>query len=362
MKLIIRNYSDLWFICTLAFSILLLQSCKEKPTIPTVTTATVSQVSQTTAVSGGSISDNGGSKVTARGICWSISQNPETSSDKTEDGSGDGSFISSMSGLTPNTKFYVRAYATNSEGTAYGNEITFTSAAVLLPEIRTTVIKSITSTSAIAGGEVLSDGGGTIISRGVCWSTSTGPTVINNKTVESGELGEFLSDLSGLVPSTMYYIRAYATNSAGTSYGNEIIFSTKNQFDLNDYWQATDGHGIRINGTYGSFFSFSARWQEVSNSGLVSIGSESLRSIVQIDTFNWTCEVLWWLTTDYVYSTTWVSGSNIKMSDDGSSMDIISTSPIDPNDIRTKTFYRYPTKGTTNQSQNKYVTDQISGY
>ena len=91
----------------------------------TVTTATITNITQTTATSGGNVSDNGGYTVTARGICWSTNENPTLNDDYTTDGSGTGVFISEITGLSLNTSYYVRAYATNSEGTAYGNQETF---------------------------------------------------------------------------------------------------------------------------------------------------------------------------------------------------------------------------------------------
>jgi uncharacterized protein (TIGR02145 family) len=98
---------------------------KEKGKIPGLTTTEISEISETTAVSGGNISTDNGEAVTKRGVCWSTNQNPTIQNDKTEDGSGVGSFTSSISDLEPNTTYYVRAYATNSVGTAYGNAISF---------------------------------------------------------------------------------------------------------------------------------------------------------------------------------------------------------------------------------------------
>ena len=99
-------------------------------TEPTVTTTAVSDIEKTTATGGGNVTADGGATVTARGICWSTSQNPTISGSHTTDGTGTGSFISAMTGLTANTTYYVRAYATNSAGTAYGEEVSFTT----LPE------------------------------------------------------------------------------------------------------------------------------------------------------------------------------------------------------------------------------------
>ena len=93
---------------------------------PTVTTTAISNVDKTTATSGGEVTADGGADVTARGICWSTSQAPTVSDSHTTDGTGTGSFTSAMTELTANTTYYVRAYATNSAGTAYGEEVSFT--------------------------------------------------------------------------------------------------------------------------------------------------------------------------------------------------------------------------------------------
>lgn len=93
---------------------------------PNVTTTNVSDITQTSTVSGGNVTNNGGNEVTSRGVCWSTTPNPTISFGKTSDGKGNGSFTSSISGLTANTNYYIRAYATNGVGTGYGNEIRFT--------------------------------------------------------------------------------------------------------------------------------------------------------------------------------------------------------------------------------------------
>ncbi len=104
-------------------------------TTPTVTTASVISITQTTATSGGNVTSDGGTTVTARGVCWNTSPNPTTANSKTTDGSGTGAFVSSLTGLTPGTPYYVRAYATNSVGTAYGNEVSFTTLSGTLPAV-----------------------------------------------------------------------------------------------------------------------------------------------------------------------------------------------------------------------------------
>ncbi|MBK7710050.1 MAG: fibrobacter succinogenes major paralogous domain-containing protein [Bacteroidales bacterium] len=204
---------------------------------PTVSTATITNLTTNSATSGGNITSNGGSAVTARGVCWSISANPTTAlATKTVDGSGSGVFTSSITGLAPGTAYHVRAYATNSVGTAYGNDITLTTTpAGSVPVVTTTAITLITLNSAISGGNVTSDGGATITARGVVWSTTTAPTIaLATKTAETGTTGSFVSSVTGLTAATTYFLRAYATNSIGTSYGAEMSFVTQSSGSVTD--------------------------------------------------------------------------------------------------------------------------------
>jgi hypothetical protein len=194
--------------------------------IPVLTTTAITSITQTTAVTGGNITDENGGPVIQKGVCWSTTTNPTISDNKTSDGTGSGLYTSTLAGLTANMMYYVRAYATNSAGTAYGNEVTFTTGQIVIPTLTTTSINSITLTTASSGGKVLSNGGGTISGRGVCWSTSTNPTIANSKTIDSPGNGDFVSNLTGLLPGTIYHVRSYATNSAGTGYGNDLQFTT----------------------------------------------------------------------------------------------------------------------------------------
>jgi len=93
--------------------------------VPTLTTTTITDITNTTASSGGNITSTGGAAVTARGVCWSTSENPTTADSKTTNGTGTGTFTSSIIGLTTSLTYFVRAYATNSVGTAYGNQRSF---------------------------------------------------------------------------------------------------------------------------------------------------------------------------------------------------------------------------------------------
>jgi len=200
-------------------------SCK-KTEIPTLTTTAIGSITTTTASSGGNITDDGGAEVTARGVCWGIATKPEITGSKTSDSKGIGSFTSSITGLTPNTKYYVRAYATNSEGTAYGNEQSFTTNAVVGATVTTTAVTSPTSTTAVSGGNITNDGGAPITARGVCWATTANPVATGLHTTDGTGTGTFTSNITGLTAGTTYHVRAYATNSFGTAYGADLTFNS----------------------------------------------------------------------------------------------------------------------------------------
>ena len=379
-----------------AFSVRCVLDCSTGHTyLPTVSAVTLSATGATISMTSNVLSD-GGATVTERGVCWSTSQNPTTSSDHTADsGTGTGAFTVSGS-LTPGNTYYVRAYATNSEGTAYGAEVTYVAPMPTLPPTVNTgskfialmegfedlatlsewetidndgdgknwsigsdphngsrcmlsrswnssalspdnylitpditlpsgitpvltfwhkgsgdpsfsdehflvrvgdagastvsdftapavleanssdtytktddinlssfagqtirlafvhndtdkeylciddivvgvagadvdMVSDVTATTAICGGYVADDGGATVTARGVCWSTSQNPTVSDSHTTDDTGTGSFTSNLTGLSANTTYYVRAYATNSEGTTYGNQLSFKTLNR-------------------------------------------------------------------------------------------------------------------------------------
>ena len=198
--------------------------------LPTVTTSAITQITETSAVAGGNVTSDGNASVTERGVCIATVSNPTTSNTKITSGSGTGSFTCNLTNLQPNTKYYVRAYAINSKGTAYGSQVTFTtSKTVVLPTVTTSTITQITETSAVAGGNVTSDGNANVTERGVCISTVSNPTTSNTKVKSGTGTGSFTCNLTNLQPNTKYYVRAYAINSKGTAYGTQVSFTTQEQ-------------------------------------------------------------------------------------------------------------------------------------
>ena len=356
----------------------------------TLTTTAASAITLTTATSGGNITATGGSAITARGVCWATTANPTTANSHTTDGTGTGSFSSSITGLSASTLYHVRAYATNGYGTFYGDDQTFTTlcgvyslpftqnfdnttiptcwtqvdnqgngqiwqfgtitgqspnpaltgnyaylnsdgygssgtqnadlvtptldlslftnvtlqfnhyfksysgssgtlsysinnggswtsistftttsatnpasfsqviAAVAgqanvkfkwnytgaygyywgidnisitgtlasIPAVTTTAASAIASTTATSGGNVTSAGASSVTARGICWSTSANPTISGSHTTDGSGTGTFVSSLTGLTANTTYHIRAYATNTSGTAYGDDLTFTT----------------------------------------------------------------------------------------------------------------------------------------
>jgi hypothetical protein len=211
--------------------IVCLCGCEKDPALPAASapsvafTSNATSITSTTARSGGNIKSSGNLVILSRGICWSTSGNPTINSNKILDGGGVGTFSSDLINLAPGTLYFVRAFATNDLATAYGNQISFTT--LNIPTVSTSSITNITITSALSGGNVTSSGGASVTSRGVCWSINTNPTIaLSTKTTNGSGTGVFSSNMTGLITRTTYYVRAYATNSVGTSYGQNISFRT----------------------------------------------------------------------------------------------------------------------------------------
>ncbi|MBS4013618.1 MAG: hypothetical protein KGZ97_07640 [Bacteroidetes bacterium] len=196
---------------------------------PVVETLEITSITHNSAQSGGIVTIEGASDVIDRGIVWSNTENPTVDNNMgiTSNGSGIGSYTSNITGLAPATTYYVKAFATNNEGTSYGEQKQFVTNATT-PTVNSYEVTSITSSSAMCGGSISSNGGATVTARGVVWNITENPTIVDNlgKTTNGTGTGNFTSNITGLTHVTTYYVRAYATNSVGTSYGVQREFTT----------------------------------------------------------------------------------------------------------------------------------------
>jgi hypothetical protein len=196
-------------------------------TSPAVNTMDVTNISLTSVQCGGDVISDGDGIILKRGVCWNSVGSPTLINciNKTQDGTGNGSFVSLVPGLTRGTTYYLTAYASNEKDTGYGEVKTFTTLMIYYPTVVTSYATPIDS-SAQCESNVTNDGGAPVTSRGVCWNLSTNPTINNTHTVDGSGTGWFNSSITNLVPNSQYYVRSYATNSEGTGYGNEIVFTT----------------------------------------------------------------------------------------------------------------------------------------
>ncbi|MBK8087521.1 MAG: fibronectin type III domain-containing protein [Chitinophagaceae bacterium] len=206
-----------------ALYVLSVLGCKKKviiPLPPASLTATTVSTSQITLLWTDNSTNESGFKVERKvgtgvySVVATVSSNVNTFNDN---------------GLTQNTTYTYRVYAYNSAGQSltYSNEASATTNGV--PLLTTTAVSSITASSAVSGGTISSDGGTQILAKGIVWSASPSPTIaLASKTTDGTGTGSFTSSITGLSTNTNYYIRAYASNSNGTGYGNEVSFATNN--------------------------------------------------------------------------------------------------------------------------------------
>ena len=202
--------------------------------LPIVSTKPITSITNRTAASGGIILNDGGSDIIAKGICWSNNPNPTIlNSNFTTEGVGIDSFVSFITGLSPNASYYARAYVTSSSGTSYGNELFFqtnTFPPQISPTITSFNISEIGSYTASFSATISSEINH-IVSRGFCWSPLPNPTILNNHVEVGKGVGSFSIKQAGFAGGgTKYHARAFAVNSYGVFYGEEKIFFT--QFDV----------------------------------------------------------------------------------------------------------------------------------
>ena len=199
------------------------------PQLAAVETGTVSNIQSTQALVGGNLLSLGNvEEVKEYGHVWSRKASPTVQDSKTSLGPTQyiGAYNSTMTGLQPNQTYHVRAYATNSVGTAYGDDVEFTTTLGNLA-LKTSPVSSITYNSAVCGGQFIELGGHTISECGVCYSTSSSPTISSTVVKANATGDDYQVSLTGLKEATAYHVRAYAKTEAGNVYyGEDVVFTT----------------------------------------------------------------------------------------------------------------------------------------
>lgn len=225
---------------------------------PSIATSAISAKTTNSVITGGYITNAGSSFITARGICWSKSFNPTTSDNITTDGTGNGVFTSCITELTPGNRYHIRAYASSNMGMFYGADSTFRTLNLPNPpSIETFSVTDISINSASTGGQLHDNYTYPTTSFGVCLSKTPNPLPIstNMKDISTkvynndSDFSDAFKDISfncyitGLYPGTTYYLRSFATNEFGMSFGEERTFTTlsisglsENNIDENDFY------------------------------------------------------------------------------------------------------------------------------
>ncbi len=221
---------------------LIVTSCKPYDDFPipvavTVKTESVTDITGSSAISGGNIVSDGGFQVSTQGICWDTLQNPTIGEAFAIDtlALGFDKFSNDITGLKGGTTYYVRAFATNNGGISYGENEIFTTN--IVPFLTTNIPSEITGNTAVSGGIVTESFGANIVATGVCWSVSINPSIKDAHTEDGSNGDPFTSQITGLLPSSTYHVRSYATTSVGeTGYGDDVMFDTQIvDFDGNVY-------------------------------------------------------------------------------------------------------------------------------
>ena len=192
-------------------------------TLAGVSTLQASSVSYTSASAGYKIFSVGGSAIIEKGICWSTNPNPTINDNKIVSIANTATSTVNLTGLAAGTTIHIKAFATNANGTAYGNDLQITTLSYTLPTVETTSASydySLNKATCVVN--IKTNGGCTLTERGVCWSTTTNPTINDLKYSGGISTGKFYAFMTNLNLNSTYYVRAYATNCIGTAYGAQL--------------------------------------------------------------------------------------------------------------------------------------------
>lgn len=208
-----------------------------------VTTYTPQDITATTAKCGGDVIAVQGLSLNELGICWSTESNPTVDNSHISTANWNAPYVCTIIGLEPSTNYHVRAFALRGLEYYYGDDMNFTTLGGELPTVTTLEVTNIMKYTATGGGNISSDGGVPILERGICWSVTTNPTIEDahsnclDDIYNGGNigLGSYAVEMTGLEQNTKYYVRAYAKNYYGVSYGSQVSFTTLNPPPIGTY-------------------------------------------------------------------------------------------------------------------------------
>jgi endonuclease I len=279
--------------------------------LPIVTTHAASNITYSSAVTGGNVENSGAANVTARGVCWSQSINPDLDDSFTTDGSGIGTFISNITGLEPESAYYVRAYATNSFGTAYGDNVQFTTANIGIPSVQASNLVLYPGTTSIQASWTPGNGSRRIVKINTAnsftlpvngQSFTANPVYTGNgeQTVYNGATqiieGEAINAVSvtNLIPNTTYWFRVFDYNGTGaeTQYNTNLAnnnprSATTLNSQLTGYYEGIEGTGEvlktdlhnLLRTTHLTAFSYDALWTQLQYTDEDSVNTNNIIQI-----------------------------------------------------------------------------------
>ena len=215
----LTKYLFLIILCFFIFS------CKKKQV--KVATNSPTSITFTSAISGGEVLEDGGENIISYGVCWGTNSGPVLENGNyTVDGSGKAAFVSSVNNLKHKTTYYVRAYAKHSGGITYGNEYSFLTPPMIsstIPIVFTYSYNNLDTNNRLLtlNAEIIHKGGSDLLEKGFVWNNKGGPSLNDNKVISS-DLSDVFSSGFNFEMSVSYFVKSYAVNSFGVSYGDEI--------------------------------------------------------------------------------------------------------------------------------------------